>query len=280
MQFANALGATSINELRGKSARDIQLARPDEGGILKDVYDASDPKGIDRATAWPVIDGYALPEPPMNTFARGGQHDVPLLTGATADEGTTQPPIPRLAEFRRRAESDWGDLADAYLTTFPARSDAEAELASRRAIGTRVFNWENWTWANLHAQTGRAGVYFYHFAHVAPQPPSDRGGDLSRRLGAFHTSEIPYVFGTLDARHWPWRDVDRALSDMMGGYWFNFAASGNPNGTSLPLWPRYAPDQPTTAIFDHGMQTSSVPDKAALEFWSRVHTHVRQRGVG
>ena len=274
-QFVNALGTESIDELRDMPAREIQLARP-EDGRFKELYDAADPKGIDRQTAWPVIDGYAMPELLMKTFERGAQHDVPLLTGATADEGTTQPPIPQLAEFLRRARADWGGMADDYLKMFSASSDAEAERSSRRAIGTRVFNWENWTWANLHARTARADVYLYYFAHVPPQPKSDAGGDLSRYLGAFHTAEIPYVFQTLDARRWPWRDSDRELSDTMAGYWINFAATGNPNGAGLPQWPRYQPQTPATAIFDQGMRVGGVPDLPTLEFWSSVDAHIRQ----
>jgi len=275
-QFAQALGGRSIDELRATPARDIQFVRPDDGGRLKDVYDASDPKGIDRQTAWPVIDGYVMPELLMKTFERGAQHPVPLLTGSTADEGTTQPPISSLEEFRRRAHADWGALADAYLRAFPASSNAEAEASSRRAVGTRVFNWENWTWANLHARTGNAPVYFYHFAHVLPQPESDAGGDLSRRLGAFHTAEIPFVFQTLDARRWPWRESDRALSDMMAGYWLNFAASGDPNGPGLPPWPRYDRHAPTTAVFDRGMTVGGVPDMPTLQFWQSVDASIRE----
>jgi para-nitrobenzyl esterase len=275
-EFAQAIGAPSIDELRARPAREMQFVRPQDGTI-KDIYDASDPRGIDRSTAWPVIDGHVMPELLMDTFARGAQHDVPLLTGATADEGTTQPPIPALAEFQRRARADWGELADAYLKVFPAGSDAEAELSSRRAVGTRVFNWENWTWANLHARTGRGGVYFYHFAQVLPKPASDAGGDLSRYLGAFHTAEIPYVFQTLDTRAWPWRDADRDLSDMMAGYWLNFAASGDPNGPGLPPWPRYQPERTSTAIFENGMQVGEVPDMATLEFWSAVDASIRKQ---
>jgi para-nitrobenzyl esterase len=277
LRFARTLGAATIDDLRARPAREIQFRRPDEDGILKEVYDASDPKGIERTTSWAVIDGHVHPERVMDVFARGAQHDVPLISGATADEGTTQPPITTRAEFERRAREDYGAMADEFLRNFPARNDAEAMLASRRAVGTRVFNWENWTWANMQAQTGRAPVYFYHFSHLPPKPPfPGRGGDLERELGAFHTVEIPYVFGTLDARDWPWRTVDRELADTMARYWVNFAAAGDPNGSGLPTWPHYHPQQPTTMWFDHGVRVDDVPDRETLAFWTTFDDSLRR----
>ena len=277
-KFARALGAGTIEELRSKPFRELQFRRPDENGILKEVYDASEHGGIDRANAWAVIDGYVHPDSVMNVFARGEQHDVPLITGATADEGSTQPAISSVAELERRARADYGDKAEAFLARFPARNDAEAMLASRRAIGTRIFNWENWTWANMQVKTARSPVFFYHFGHVPPKPLfAGRGGDLERALGAFHTAEIPYVFETLDARDWPWRDLDRELSGVMARYWINFAAAGDPNGSGLPAWPRYAPAQPTTLVFDQGVRVGTVPDIETLRFWTDLDDSLRRR---
>lgn len=56
--------------------------------------------------------------------------------------------------------------------------------------------------------------------------------------GAFHSSELWYVFGTLDRCWRPLTPADYLLSEKMMNYWTNFAKTGDPNGKGLSLWER------------------------------------------
>ena len=90
----------------------------------------------------------------------------------------------------------------------------------------------------ITARGSRAYLYLY-----------TRVGDdsLSRRMGAYHSSEITFVFG----RPAPLQAVaghtnyDATLADAMSDYWAAFAASGDPNGAPAagkwPRWPVYDP---------------------------------------
>jgi len=72
-------------------------------------------------------------------------------------------------------------------------------------------------------------VWFYQFTRVRP------GAD---RLLAYHGAEISYAHDT--AYDWlPADETDLALTEIMGRYWVNFAATGSPNGEGLPHWPPF-----------------------------------------
>ena len=73
---------------------------------------------------------------------------------------------------------------------------------------------------------GNNGGYAYYFDVAAP-------GD---RNGAFHSSDLRYVFGRLGTSWRPYTKEDERISHMMMDYIANFAKTGDPNGEDLPRW--------------------------------------------
>jgi len=107
----------------------------------------------------------------------------------------------------------------------------------------------------LTARGGRAYVYLY-----------TRVGDdsASRRAGAYHSSEITFVFGRprplqASAGHTAY---DSTLADAMSDYWVAFASSADPNGAPAaakwPPWPVY--DAVTDAYIELGPQIVAKRD--------------------
>ena len=75
-------------------------------------------------------------------------------------------------------------------------------------------------------ELGRKPAYVYYFTRKAP-------GD---GWGAYHSSELFYVFGILDRCWRPFEERDYKLSECMVDYWANFMRNGDPNGEGLPVW--------------------------------------------
>jgi para-nitrobenzyl esterase len=95
----------------------------------------------------------------------------------------------------------------------------------------------------------------YRFERTVP-------GKGEAALGAFHSLELPYVFGTFEARAFKWMpftEVDRRLSGTIQSYWINFAKNGNPNGEGVPLWAEWnGADEPYVSFGSGG---GAVPAK-------------------
>jgi para-nitrobenzyl esterase len=193
-RVADHFSCRTLDDLRALSADDVQLRWP------RDV----------TARPFMVIDGYAVPEPVGDAFAQGHQIDVPLLTGANSDEASAIGPSSSLEDFIATLKYEYGDqwrrLYDLY------GGGADFAQVSRRLGCHKRFNWVNWTWAREHRRTARSKTYFYHFAHAQPLPHQPFAEGDGATLGAFHTAEIPYVFGTLHRRPLAWTQADRDLS--------------------------------------------------------------------
>jgi len=83
-------------------------------------------------------------------------------------------------------------------------------------------------------------VYTYLFNRPLP-------GD---NAGSFHSSELWFMFHTLDRAWRPFTEADYQLADEMTDAWTNFAKYGNPNGPEAGDWLPYDPESDFTFVFD------------------------------
>ena len=85
-------------------------------------------------------------------------------------------------------------------------------------------------------------VYAYQFAHALPD---DEAGSHDMK-GAFHSSELWYMFKSLDRGDRPFTQADWDLAEHVVSCWTNFAKTGDP-GLG---WKAYTPDAPEFMVFD------------------------------
>lgn len=136
-------------------------------------------------------------------------------------------------------------------TTFPA------------AIG-KIFAAGVYAAARLHAPI--APTYLYHFAHEQPFHPEQhyREADPASKLGVFHSSEYPYIFGTTRELTRDWGVDDDRMTALMQACWTRFAKTGDPNGEGMPHWPTFEHGRATTMELTPAPALVEVPPHADL----------------
>ncbi|MBC7230702.1 MAG: carboxylesterase family protein [Actinobacteria bacterium] len=180
----------------------------------------------------PNIDGYLLPRSPLETFAAGEQHAVPLLTGINANEGTIFIPEVTLQQYRLMAGYLYGSHAEEVMALFPASGEEEVKKALDGVITQMGFASSARFTVESMEKVGQP-AYLYLFTRATRD-------ERTAALGSFHGLEIMYVFGNLDRVQLQGVDEeDRALSETMMTYWTNFASEGDPNGPGTPPWPAF-----------------------------------------
>jgi para-nitrobenzyl esterase len=97
---------------------------------------------------------------------------------------------------------------------------------------------------------GRKEGYLYFFSRQLP------GDDA----GAWHSSDLWYIHGTLSRCWRPFEEYDYELSDAMVTYWTNFMKKGNPSGDGLPEWRPYSKDDKFTMVFGHDKIGQGEPE--------------------
>jgi para-nitrobenzyl esterase len=222
VHYATAMGASTVADLRAIPGADL-AARAVKAGFA--------------STA--IVDGKVIPRQLIETFERGEQAKVPLMTGFTAGEISTMksilPGLPDASTFtpesyEAKIRASYGEFADTFLRLYPSNDIGKSMLAAAR---DGFFAWNSQRLVRDQAKAGQP-TYLYYFDHG--YPAADEAG-----IHAFHASEVPYMFGTIDRVTALWPAIpqtaaERSLSDAMVGYWASFARSGTPSAAGQPAW--------------------------------------------
>lgn len=255
--FASNVGAADLDALRALPAQAVMAGA---GSVVG-----------------PIVDGRVLPDQLDMLLAAGRTHQVPLLLGWNADEGTPYPPFATtLTGYNSTVNTRFGALADDFRAVYPVGSDADVQAMAYAPMRDNLFAWQPWTLARAHAAQNRAPTYLYHFTRRPPYYADQTfNGQRSPELfGAYHSLEQVYLYNNLDvsAPARPYTDVDRRLADVASSYLINFARSGNPNGAELPVWPRFVNAQSQAMELGDTIAPMAVPSRQALDFWDRFYT--------
>src|SRR5271170_386752 len=212
------------------------------------------------------IDGWFLPKQVSDIYSAGEQANVPLLAGWNADEGRGDIAgslnIFTASGFAAQANKDFPAHSDQFLKLYPSTTEEEALSSAADYAGDKFIAYATWRWLEGQVATGKSPVYRYLFTLGNP-------GDRyhTPAVGAFHSDDIEYVFGTLDSRAEAlWRPEDRKLSNEIQSYWTNFARTGTPNGAGVPKWPIYGPTEWQTMYLGKISEAKPDPNRARYLF--------------
>jgi len=233
-------GEPSAENIRQIPAEDILTAAEEE--LAGHYFDA-------------VIDQLTLRLSPLASLGDMTKFETDVLIGSNADEWYMY-----IDESVGRAdlEQKIAQLAPGHEAELLAMVAQETDV--RRAMDRIMTAAEMLCPSRYLASTvsrlgGRGWVYYFS---------RQRSGAGGEQLGAYHGTEIPYVFDTHD--DWlPVEETDQILTETVMDYWVQFAATGNPNIQGQPEWPVYNSNNPRVMELGDNISAIAPPDKRLCE---------------
>ncbi len=198
----------------------------------------------------PVLDGRVIKVKPMDKIWAGSASHIPVISGVTRDEtkffSLRDPSIRNIDEagVKQKVEILVGDKAESFIETYrrarakrgmsikpydvltAIRTDAMFRVPLIRIVEAQYKNKQ------------RAFNYLFTW-----ESPMDGGV-----MGACHTLEMGFIFGTMAPHYCGTGPVVERLSDNMKDAWLAFARTGDPSCPGLGQWPEYGEKRKTMIL--------------------------------
>jgi para-nitrobenzyl esterase len=243
---AERAGKAYVDSAKVSSIAEMRKLRPDK---LPSI----------RGLAWPIIDGYVIPDDQYKLYEAGTFNDTPILVGYNSDEGASFSPPKTPADYITGVKARYGKFADQLLKAYPVGTTTVPKTA-RDLARDAAFGWHTWSWARLQSKRGKSKAFLYYFDHHPDFPESSPIAGY----GSPHGQEVAYVFQHLNPSSPEATNTDQAISEAMATYWTNFANYGDPSGTGVPVWPAFSDANPVVMYFTETPHTGPVPNVDAL----------------
>jgi para-nitrobenzyl esterase len=243
----------------------------------------------------PIVDGVFATDQPATLFAANKQGAIPVLQGTNTAEGILfqtsalgpYTPVMTNADYLAALTRRFGPEATAIAAQYPVAgaSDDDGGAADAAGAGSDAaatgFDSPNDALTQVTADAffvcqaralermiASAGnkTYLYSFNGPLIDVP------LPQLVGlAFHSSELPYVWGN----SYLLGSVPEAglpLVSAIEGYWTQFAQNGDPNGGTNLMWPPYTTAGDQDMDLDTTLSVTTGHEKANCDFWDSIET--------
>ncbi|KXI26742.1 carboxylesterase/lipase family protein [Paraglaciecola hydrolytica] len=183
----------------------------------------------------PMIDGKVVIEDDESGFTAGHQMKIPYFVGSNDFEwGFLKDYNPNAAQMIAKGALAQASDPNAFLAAYQPFVPEQNEQVNMAFLGSMIFGDRSFVEPArfLARQTSKVGqaTWFYRFTYV----PTSLEGKVD---GAYHASEIPFVFASGTARYADdWSEADKQVSLVMHDAWVNFAKLGNPSIEGQEAW--------------------------------------------